>query len=513
VRFEELLGDVEVLELRGDPGVDVSAIVHDSRSAGSGACFACIPGAVTDGHDHAPAAVRSGAVALLVERPLDAGVSEARVRSVREALGPTAARLHGYPSRTMRCLGVTGTNGKTTVTHLLEAIADAAGERPGLIGTLGARIAGADVAVARTTPEADELQTLLARMRDAGVATVAMEVSSHALAQHRVDGISFAAACFTNLSQDHLDYHSTMEEYFVAKAALFTPERVGVAVVNTDDRYGRELAVRAGLLDLPLVTFGIDSRDADVVATGLGRADNGVRFRLTAHQGSGRRGSGRRAGSAAVDAAPISADVEFPHPGRFNVSNALAAAATALAGSLPFAAVVDGLQAPVPVPGRLERVDAGQPFTVLVDYAHTPAALDSVLGAARELAGPGRVIVVFGCGGDRDAAKRPLMGKAAGRGADVVVLTSDNPRSEDPVAIANAAREGLDATKALAAVELDRRAAIRLALDEARAGDVVVIAGKGHETGQTAAGMTLPFDDRVVAREELGRRALEGKWS
>jgi UDP-N-acetylmuramoyl-L-alanyl-D-glutamate--2,6-diaminopimelate ligase len=307
--------------------------------------------------------------------------------------------------------------------------------------------------------------------------------------------MTFAAACFTNLSQDHLDYHSTMDEYFVAKAALFTPERVGVAVVNRDDPYGRELAVRAALLDLPLLTFSLDpgsreTRDADLVATDLAPTGRGMHFRL-----EDRRGPGHSVQDAA--------DIEFPHAGRFNVSNALAAAGTALAGGLPFAAVVAGLQTPVEVPGRLERVDAGQEFTVLVDYAHTPAALESVLGAARELAGAQRVIVVFGCGGDRDAAKRPLMGRAAGAGADFVVLTSDNPRSEDPAAIASAASAGLAATGTRSEVELDRRLAIRRALDDAAAGDVVVIAGKGHETGQTVAGMTLPFDDRVVVREEL----------
>ncbi|HZP30811.1 MAG TPA: UDP-N-acetylmuramoyl-L-alanyl-D-glutamate--2,6-diaminopimelate ligase [Acidimicrobiia bacterium] len=489
MRFEELLGDVEVLELRGDPGVDVSSVEHDSRSVQAGACFACIPGAVADGHEHAPSAVRAGAVALLVERPLELGVAEARVESVREALGPAAARLHGHPSRAMRCLGVTGTNGKTTVTRLLESIAGAAGERAGVIGTLGARIDGTELPVVRTTPEADELQALLARMRDAHVTTVAMEVSSHALAQHRVDAVSFAAACFTNLSQDHLDFHATMDEYFMAKAALFTPDRVAIAVVNQDDTRGRELAVRCALNDLPLVTFGVDSRSADVVATDVRPTSSGTRFRL--HD--------RRTGDS--DA------LAFPHPGRFNVSNALAAAATALASGLPFDAVARGLQAPVTVPGRLERVDAGQPFTVLVDYAHTPAALESVLAAARELADGHRVLVVFGCGGDRDAAKRPLMGRAAARGADVVVITSDNPRSEDPARIAAAALEGVTAAGGDAVVELDRRAAIRHAVAAAEPGDVVVIAGKGHETGQTAAALTLPFDDRVVAREELEARS------
>jgi UDP-N-acetylmuramoyl-L-alanyl-D-glutamate--2,6-diaminopimelate ligase len=386
----------------------------------------------------------------------------------------------------MRVLGVTGTNGKTTTTYLLEAIARRAGDRVGVVGTVGARVAGETIDTGHTTPEASELQALLARMRDAGAGTVAIEVSSHALHQHRVDGVQFAAVCFTNLSHEHLDYHGSLDAYFEAKAMLFTRTRTPAAAVNLDDARGAELVGRAARDGIDVWTYSVDSERGDL---GVADVTFGVRATRTTIVD-------RRSGADAV--------VELPLVGSFNLANALAAAATARAAGLPFDAVVAGLADPVVVPGRLERVDAGQPFAVLVDYAHTPDALARVLAAARPLAGAGgRVLCVFGCGGDRDPAKRPLMGEAVAEGADVAVLTSDNPRSEDPQAIADAVRPGLAGARSVR-VELDRRAAIAGALADAGPGDVVVIAGKGHETGQTAHGRTVPFDDRVVAREELG---------
>jgi len=484
VRLHELLGDVDVLEWRGDSRVEVTAIVHDNRLVTPGACFACIPGAVTDGHTLAAAAVDAGAVALLVERLLDVDASQARVASVRRTLGPAAARLLGHPSASLRCLGVTGTNGKTTTTYLLEAVARAAGERVGVIGTVGARVAREAVPFERTTPEATELQALLARMRDAGVGTVAMEVSSHALDQHRVDGIQFAAVCFTNLSHEHLDYHGDLAAYFEAKASLFDPARAAAAAANADDRHGAEIIRRSRAAGLPTLTFALDAQ-ADVMARDIRQDPRRANFELVWSAGS-RRGR-----------------VHSTLPGRFNIANSLAAAATALASGIPFDAVVTGLSEPLVVPGRLEPVDGGQPFAVFVDYAHTPAAVGRVLAAARPIAGDGAVTVVFGCGGDRDRDKRPLMGRAAGTGADHVVVTSDNPRSEDPAEIADAVLAGLRDTRADVVVELDRRAAIRHALTNARAGDVVIVAGKGHETGQTTGDVTRPFDDRVVVREEL----------
>lgn len=482
MHLHALLDDAAVLELSGDSHVDVSDITHDSRRVTRGALFCCIRGQAHDGHDYAAAAVSEGAVALLVDRALAVPVTQVRVEAVRSAIGPIAARFYGAPSREMRVLGVTGTNGKTTTTYLLESIARAAGERAGVIGTTGARIAGVDEPLDFTTPEATELQRVLARMHGAGVETVAMEVSSHALAYERVDGTWFAAACFTNLSQDHLDEHGTLEAYFEAKARLFSRAFTGSAAVTLDDEWGSTLATRAERAGLELWTFGLDPR-ASVRASSVQLDAEGSTLTLESPAGP-------------------ATTVRLSLVGMFNVQNALAAAATALASGMAHGAVVAGLQTDVVVPGRMERVVAGQPFTVIVDYAHGPAALERLLAEARRLAHGSRVVVVFGCGGDRDATKRVAMGRAAAA-ADLVVLTSDNPRSEDPAAIAAEAEVGLRERAATYVVELDRRRAIRHALGEAHGNDVVVIAGKGHETGQEIAGVVTPFDDRVVAREEL----------
>ncbi len=487
VQLRELLADVDVLEWVGDPQVEVTSVVHNDLRAGRGSCFCCITGARTDGHDHAPDAVARGAVALVVERILPLDVSQVRVADVRVAIGPVAARCYGEPSRAMRCLGITGTNGKTTTTFLLEAIATAAGDAAGIVGTTGARIAGSPVDLERTTPEASDLQELLARMRDRGVATVALEVSSHALAQHRVDGTWFEAVCFINLSPEHLDYHGSLDRYFEAKASLFDPARAGVGVVNLDDAYGEQLVHRASCRGLPTVTFGITSPAAEIAVTDVHMGPTGSRFLLV----------DRRSGSTAP--------VQSPLIGEFNVVNALAAAATAVPAGFALDAIAAGLSSSLAVPGRLERVAGSQPFSVVVDYAHTPVALSHALRAARLLADPnGRVIVVFGCGGDRDREKRPLMGEAAAEGADFVVVTSDNPRSEDPAAIVEEIRPGLR-HGAPFTIEIDRRQAIRLAIEHAEPGDVVLVAGKGHETGQTFDTVTIAFDDCAVAREELER--------
>jgi UDP-N-acetylmuramoyl-L-alanyl-D-glutamate--2,6-diaminopimelate ligase len=389
----------------------------------------------------------------------------------------------------MTLLGVTGTNGKTTTCYLLEAIAVAAGRSAGVIGTVETRYAQRSETLRHTTPEAVELQSLLARMRDAGVETVAMEVSSHALDQHRVDGTRFAVTCFTNLSQDHLDYHGTLDAYVAAKSRLFTPAFTDHAAVNTASQAGNAIAATARSLGLEVVTFAIDvpdTHDADVRARDVELGARGTRFRLEDRR-TGKRGR----------ALPV----ELSLPGRFNVENALAAAATALMAGDELETIVAGLSTPLVVPGRMERIDNDRGLEVLVDYAHTPEALEQALVAARSLTAPdGRVIVVFGCGGDRDREKRPKMG-AATRTADLAVLTSDNPRSEDAAAIAAEVVAGVPDGRLV--VQLDRRAAIRDALAIARAGDVVLIAGKGHEQGQISAGVTVPFDDRTVAREEL----------
>jgi UDP-N-acetylmuramoyl-L-alanyl-D-glutamate--2,6-diaminopimelate ligase len=460
VRLAALIDGVDVVTLMGDDGIDVTAVVHDTASVVEGAMFCCVRGARVDGHDLAPAAVASGATALLCERELATGAVEVVVPSTRAAMGPVAAAFHGHPSLALDVVGVTGTNGKTTTVHLLQSILEAAGRSTGVIGTLTG---------ARTTPEAPELQAQLADMQRAGVAAVAMEVSSHALAMHRVDGTRFAVAVFTNLGRDHLDFHASVEEYFQAKARLFTPELSVQAVVNLDDSYGRLLRDSAVV---PTVGFSLDEVQE------LSIEPTGSRFRW--------RGT----------------EVHLPLAGRFNVSNAIGAATTAELLGVTADDVAAGLSAVGSVPGRFETVAAGQPFLVVVDYAHTPDGLASLLEAAREVAAGGRVLLVFGAGGDRDRSKRPAMGEVAARAADRVVVTSDNPRSERPDAIIDAIVSGMH-ERSNVVVEPDRRAAIALALAEARPGDVVVVAGKGHEATQTVGDAVLPFDDRAVVRELL----------
>jgi UDP-N-acetylmuramoyl-L-alanyl-D-glutamate--2,6-diaminopimelate ligase len=460
-------------EIRGDGATPVVEVAFDARDVEPDAVFFCVPGTRTDGHDHAGTAVHAGAAGLVVERWVDLDVPQIRVPSVRRAMGPVSAVVFGEPARSLTIVGVTGTNGKTTVVHLLDEVFRAAGRRTGVLGTVGAHIAGEPVRLARTTPEAPDLHRLLARMRAARVTAVAMEVSSHALAQDRVAGVRFDAAVFTNLSQDHLDYHRSMDAYFEAKASLFTQERTERAVVNVDDPWGRRLLGAP----LPITTFGL-TPSADVRGTDLRATPGGLAFRV-----DGRDFTSRLRGA-------------------FNVSNCLATIAASRAAGVEPDAAVRGLATAGEVPGRMEPVEAGQDFLVVVDYAHTPDSIRNVLAAARPLA-RGRVIVVFGCGGDRDRAKRFPMGQAATEGADLTVITSDNPRSEDPLAIIEEIRRGAADGSGRSVVEPDRRTAIRLALGEARSGDVVVIAGKGHEREQELADGSVPFDDRIVAREEL----------
>jgi UDP-N-acetylmuramoyl-L-alanyl-D-glutamate--2,6-diaminopimelate ligase len=415
---------------------------------------------------------------VVVERPLDVSCLQVVVPNVRAAMGPMSAAFFGQPSDRLTVVGVTGTNGKTTTTYLLESIFAAAGRIPGVIGTTGVRIGRRPIPFERTTPEGPDLQRLLFEMAEQGVRAVAMEVSSHGLDQRRVDGTRYACALFTNLSQDHLDYHGTMEAYFDAKARLFTPELSEAGVVNVDSPYGRRLAERAFV---PIVTFALEeAADAEVVARDVEITSAGISFRV----------NGTRIRSALR--------------GAYNVSNCLGAVTAARLVGIEDGAIEDGIAALRGVPGRLEPVEAGQPFVVLVDYAHTPDSLEHVLRAARGMTDE-RVIAVFGCGGDRDRTKRPLMGRAATSLADLTVITSDNPRSEEPMAIIAEIQPGAAAGGGRFAVEPDRRAAIGLALSEARPGDVVVIAGKGHETGQEFADRAVPFDDRLVAAEELSR--------
>ena len=472
MQLREVLGDAA----RDAPPVEVTALAYDNRLVAPGTLFFCVPGFTRDGHDYAPDAVARGAAALVVERPLGLGVPEVLVADVRAAMAPAAAALHGDPTAALRAVGVTGTNGKTTTAYLVRGLLEAAGRRTGLMGTVTAIVGGHERAMERTTPEAIDLQRTFAEMRDAGDEAVVMEVSSHALALHRADAIHWAVAIFTNLTQDHLDFHPTMEDYFLAKRRLFqsAPE---VAIVNVDDAYGARLAA-----ELPeAIRIGIDAPAAQLRATAISSDASGSSF--------------------TVDGMKL----RVPLPGRFNVLNALAAVAAALALGVDDATIAAGLPRAARVPGRFEPVDEGQPFAVLVDYAHTPDSLENVLRAARPLAA-GRVIVVFGAGGDRDRAKRPLMGAVACDLADVVIVTSDNPRNEDPEAIIAAILAGCGPG---VEVEVDRRRAIERAIGLAEPGDIVLIAGKGHEQGQElAGGRKVPFDDVAVAREALRARLV-----
>jgi UDP-N-acetylmuramoyl-L-alanyl-D-glutamate--2,6-diaminopimelate ligase len=473
VRLTELLGRLAEgpPSLAGAPaeGVEVSSVVHDTRGVGPGALFCCVPGARVDGHDLAAEALSAGAVALLVERELPLAAPQLVVPSVRQAMGPVAAAFWDHPSRALRVVGVTGTSGKTTTTHLLQAVLEAHGWSTGLLGTLTGP---------RTTAEAPELQATLAGERDAGRDAVVMEVSSHALALGRVRATRFACAVFTNLSHDHLDFHRDLEDYFEAKAALFTPAYADAAVVNLDDPRGRMLAERASV-----PTTGFSMAEASDVAITPTRA----RFRW--------RG----------------VEIELPLGGAFNVANALAAGTAAGVLGIPPEAVAAGLRGAAPVPGRFEPVDEGQPFAVLVDYAHKPGALAQALEAARGATDDGRLLLVVGAGGDRDASKRPEMGEVAARLADRVVLTSDNPRGEDPLAIIDAIRSGMPAS-ADVTVEPDRATAIARAIDAAQPGDVVLVAGKGHETYQEVGDEIRPFDDRQECATALRRRKEAGGW-
>jgi UDP-N-acetylmuramoyl-L-alanyl-D-glutamate--2,6-diaminopimelate ligase len=463
------------------PDVEVAGLALDNRQVQPGTVFFCVRGFTRDGHDFAADAVRRGAVALVVDHQLSLGAPEVVVDDVRAAMAPAAARFHGDPTATLRTVGVTGTNGKTTSAYLVRALLEAAGEPTGLLGTVKCVIGGIEREVARTTPEAIDLQAAFAAMRDAGDTHCVMEVSSHALALHRADAIHWAVAIFTNLTQDHLDFHPTMDDYFDAKRRLFEAAPA-VTVVNIDDPYGARLARELGD-GAPLVTIGIDAPAADLRATAISSDFSGSAF---------------TAGGL---------ELRSPLPGRFNIYNVLGAVAAARALGVSDETIVTALPGVDPVPGRFEPVDEGQAFALVVDYAHTPDSLENVLAAARPLT-RSRLVCVFGCGGDRDRGKRPLMGEIAARLADHTIVTSDNPRSEDPDAIVAEIMAGVEDGAETEAI-VDRRAAIEHAVGLAAPGDVVVIAGKGHEQGQEfEGGRKQPFDDVAVAREALRARLV-----
>jgi UDP-N-acetylmuramoyl-L-alanyl-D-glutamate--2,6-diaminopimelate ligase len=462
VDLERLITALGPLEVRGGAPTAITDLAYDTREVRPGALFFCVPGEHVDRHDLAGEAVEQGAAALVVERPLELKVPQLIVPSARAAMPVAADEFFERPTEQLLLAGVTGTNGKTTTAYLLHSILHTAGMRPGMIGTIESRVGGDSRPAVRTTPEAIDLQRTFRAMLDSGDRSAVMEATSHGSALGRLDRVRFDALAFTNLTQDHLDFHGSMDEYYAAKRRLFTEhEPPAAAAVNVGDEWGRRLADELRRLDrAPVLTYGLT-------------------------------------GDAEVSEPPANGRLR----GRFNQENTLAAVGLARLLGVPEDAIADGVSQAPSVPGRFETVEEGQPFTVVVDYAHTPDSLANVLRTARELAGE-RLICVFGCGGDRDRGKRPEMGRIASELADVAIVTSDNPRSEEPGAIIDEILAGVVGD---VEVEPDRRAAIALAIERAGERDVVVIAGKGHEQGQEFADRKIPFDDREVAREALRR--------
>ncbi|MBE7323230.1 UDP-N-acetylmuramoyl-L-alanyl-D-glutamate--2,6-diaminopimelate ligase [Nocardioides sp. Y6] len=485
--LRRLAGPSTPVLVHGDGDVQVTGLTLSSSRVEGGDLFAALPGMSSHGARFVADALEAGAAAVLTDPEgavlVPDTVPAIVVEGPRRFLGELAAELHDRPATSMRMVAVTGTQGKTTVTQLAEGGVSRAGVRAAVIGTVGTRVAGHDVATSLTTPEAPDLQALFARMREESVAVCAMEVSSHALVLGRVDGVVFDVATFLNLGRDHLDFHADVEEYYGAKASLFTPVRARRALVNVDDEHGRRLAQETAL---PLSTFSAEGADADWRAVEVVCGADGSSFRILGPDG--------------FDLATT-----VPLPGEFNVANALAAVASCALVGLDPRSAAEGIARGTGVPGRLERIDAGQDFTVVVDYAHKPDAVEATLRTLRPLTS-GRLLVVLGAGGDRDRGKRPVMGEIAARLADVVVVTDDNPRSEDPAAIRAEVLSGTTDAAAEVMEIGDRRAAIAAALRLAGPGDVVLVAGKGHETGQEVAGVVTPFDDRQVVREELAAR-------
>jgi UDP-N-acetylmuramoyl-L-alanyl-D-glutamate--2,6-diaminopimelate ligase len=490
--FQQLLDGAEVLVQSGDPGV--SGVEYDSRQVKPGCMFVAMRGESSDGNRFIDQAIAAGAVAVVTDSAIEKprpGIAWAVVPHGRRALARVSANFYKKPAERIAITGITGTNGKSTTAFLLEAILKAAGRKSTLMGTIEYHVAGKTLPAPHTTPEALELNRILSEALGQGATEAVMEVSSHALAQERVYGVPFDVAVFTNLTRDHLDYHKTMEEYFAAKRVLFEgcgTDAPRAVVTNADDEYGAKLAEFSRKRSSVVLKYGWER--GDLHAEKVEITTRGTRFDLVTPEAK-----------IAVFSALI---------GRVNVYNILAAAGAAFARGCPAQAIASGIDKLACVPGRFERVDCGQPFTVVVDYAHTDDALRNLTALARELVpAKGRVLTVFGCGGDRDRNKRPLMGEAAGRGSDFVVLTSDNPRSEDPVAIINDAAVGLQKTGVKYNIEADRRKAIALAIGEARPGDIVLLAGKGHEKVQITRAGALPFDDLEVAREALRAAGFE----
>lgn len=491
----DVMNGIDVVHLSGRTDPQVRSLAYDSRKAMPGALFFALPGEKANGTDFAGDAVARGAVAIASSQARSAGIQQdvtwvqIAAGKERRSLALAAANFYGRPGDSLKLVGITGTNGKTTTAFLVDSILRSSGFTTGLVGTAGYRTPAGARSGANTTPESLDLHQMFSEVRDAGGTHAVLETSSHALAMDRLWGCHFAVAVFTNLTRDHLDYHKTFEHYFAAKRQLFEGTGHGapdVAVINADDPYGSRLEGLAA----STLTYGLTS-SADITAKKFSLTFHGLEF--TAHSPLGK------------------IEIHSPLVGRINVYNTLAAIGAAIGLGISAEQIASGIAKLEQVPGRFQRIDEGQPFLLVVDYAHTDDALRNLISIARELSPSGRIITLFGAGGDRDRTKRPLMGEIAGSLSDLVVLTSDNPRSEDPLRIINDVVVGLQKANAKYRVEPDRERALSIAIDEAQAGDIVLLAGKGHETSQVLKDRTIEFDDRQKSREILRRKGFSKK--
>ncbi|MGE5633004.1 MAG: UDP-N-acetylmuramoyl-L-alanyl-D-glutamate--2,6-diaminopimelate ligase [Caulobacteraceae bacterium] len=481
MKLTELLKGVEVLSHEGNLNVEISGVIYDSRKARKGNLFICISGYAQDGHKYIHDAVERGAAAVLVEKDVEIeGITVVKVKSTREAMPVLAYNFYENPTDSLRLIGITGTNGKTTTTYLIKSIMEANKRQTGLLGTISTQIGDKVVASARTTPESLDLQSLFREMVDIGIDYAVMEVSSHSLELGRVDGCRFSIGVFTNLTQDHLDFHKTIDNYRNAKKKLFYMTSKA-NIINMDDEHGRLIAGEICKLNTRLVTYGIDNK-ADITAKNINITSQGVSFKLVTPE--------------------YETELNIRIPGKFSVYNALAAASTAYVEGVDKNIIKEGLDMVANVPGRSEIVKTGTPYTVIIDYAHTPDGLQNILASIKQYA-KGRVITLFGCGGDRDKEKRPMMGRIAGEMSDYCIITSDNPRSEEPIDIIRQVEAGIKATDCDYICIENRRDSIKFALTMAKPGDIVLLAGKGHETYQVLKDRTIPFDEREIVQELL----------
>lgn len=486
--LKDLLAEVPgILETRGNLITEIKNLISDSREKTENGLFFCISGARFDAHKFAPQAAENGCVAFVVEKPLDIDSPQIIVENVRSAMAYISSAFFGHPAREIRMIGVCGTKGKTTTSFLMKAILEKAGFKTGLIGTTGNMIGEKRIKSNLTTPDPIDLHRCLRQMRDEGVEAVSMEISAHAVDMHRLDGVTFEAACYTNFSQDHLDYFGTMENYFHAKKDFFMHGQVLNAAMNSDEDTSARIIED---IKVPYLTFGISS-DSDMYAREIEISENGVSFTIHLRN---------------LEHVPVNMHLT----GMFNVYNALAAASLAMIMGIDLSAIRDGLESVENVPGRVEMLDTNTPYKVILDYSHSPDALENILTTVRTFT-RNRLIVLFGCGGDRDQGKRPIMGEIGGRLADFSILTSDNPRTEDPDAILRSIEKGIQKTEGKYIVIENRREAIRYALDMGQDGDVIILAGKGHETYQDIMGVKRPFDEKIIVKELLAEMQQTGE--